>query len=330
MGIWGMRRVLTTTIAVCAVAITAWRSSSCRSAATWRSARHRPDYPPMQSAVRTIYPKMVTSRQLTPLFSLDASRRRSSGSSARSSSPSSRPRWEPLRACCSRRVPRRRRHLVHPLARGRPGAHPAQQRRFGTVLTSPPVLLVTIVGFLLVGACAAIEAGVVATFGHGGAEAGFVLAILAIGRSPAGLSFGHMPIGPWAMARASRDRRRRDHSRSSRGSSGRSRSRWWSPASAWHRPWPSVLDGLGERQVQRHRRGLRLGRHRPADRRRRGLGHRRLPRRRRRIGRAFWASTAFALLALVVAVVFHRAMPDLRVRDASPIPDTDAVPTQPS
>ena len=30
-------------------------------------------YPPVQSAVRTIYPKMVNSRQLTPLFSLDAS-----------------------------------------------------------------------------------------------------------------------------------------------------------------------------------------------------------------------------------------------------------------
>ena len=27
----------------------------------------------MQSAVRTIYPKMVNSRQLTPLFSFDAS-----------------------------------------------------------------------------------------------------------------------------------------------------------------------------------------------------------------------------------------------------------------
>ena len=30
-------------------------------------------YPPIQPAVRTIYPKMVNSRQLTPLFSLDAS-----------------------------------------------------------------------------------------------------------------------------------------------------------------------------------------------------------------------------------------------------------------
>ena len=45
---------------------------------------------------------------------------------------------------------------------------------------------------------------------------------------------------------------------------------------------------------------------------------------------AFWASAGFALLGLAVAVVFHRALPDLRGRDASPIPDTDAVPTQPS
>ena len=47
-------------------------------------------------------------------------------------------------------------------------------------------------------------------------------------------------------------------------------------------------------------------------------------------GGAFWASAGFALLALAVAAVFHRALPDLRVRDASPIPDTDAIATQPS
>jgi MFS family permease len=47
-------------------------------------------------------------------------------------------------------------------------------------------------------------------------------------------------------------------------------------------------------------------------------------------GGAFWASAGFALVGLAVAAIFHRAMPDLRGRDASPIPDTDAVPTQPS
>ncbi len=74
MGVWGMRRVLTTTLVICAIAITAIALLETIV----------PVYmvlgliaglstPPVQSAVRTIYPKMVNSRQLTPLFSFDAS-----------------------------------------------------------------------------------------------------------------------------------------------------------------------------------------------------------------------------------------------------------------
>src|SRR3546814_3293225 len=74
MGRWGMRRVLTLTLVVCALSI----------ALLALVRMPVPGYialgliaglstPPVQSAVRTIYPKMVTSRQLTPLFSLDAS-----------------------------------------------------------------------------------------------------------------------------------------------------------------------------------------------------------------------------------------------------------------
>src|SRR3546814_5070869 len=74
MGRWGMRRVLTLTRVVCALSI----------ALLALVRMPVPGYmalgliaglstPPVQSAVRTIYPKMVTSRQLTPLFSLDAS-----------------------------------------------------------------------------------------------------------------------------------------------------------------------------------------------------------------------------------------------------------------
>jgi MFS family permease len=42
---------------------------------------------------------------------------------------------------------------------------------------------------------------VVATFGHGGLEAGLVLAVFSVGSLAGGLAFGHIPIGPWAMAR---------------------------------------------------------------------------------------------------------------------------------
>ena len=49
------------------------------------------------------------------------------------------------------------------------------------------MLLATVVGFLLVGACAATEVGVIAFFGDEGAEAGIVLAIWAVGSLVGGL-----------------------------------------------------------------------------------------------------------------------------------------------
>jgi MFS family permease len=43
--------------------------------------------------------------------------------------------------------------------------------------------------------------GVGATFGRAGLEAGLVLAVFSVGSLVGGLAFGHIPIGPWAMAR---------------------------------------------------------------------------------------------------------------------------------
>ncbi len=76
MGVWGMRPVLILTSAVCTVAVVA--------VALGDAGTSVPAFmglgllaglanPPVQPAVRTIYPKMVNSKQLTPLFSLDAS-----------------------------------------------------------------------------------------------------------------------------------------------------------------------------------------------------------------------------------------------------------------
>ena len=158
--------------------------------------------PPVQSAVRTIYPKMVNSRQLTPLFSFDASLQEviwivapvvitfvatqvgtvqalllivviliSGGA------------WFILSPEVGRvRIPRSRRSI-------------------GKVLAKPQVLLATVIGFLLIGACAAVEAGVVATFAHGGLGPASCSRSSRSAASPGGLSFGHIPIGPWAMAR---------------------------------------------------------------------------------------------------------------------------------
>lgn len=339
MGVLGMRRVLITTMAVCASALTVIALADLP---LWGyivlGAITGLSYPPVQPAVRTIYPKMVNSRQLTPLFSLDASAQEIIwiagpvvvtfvgtqistvagvllsvvflvGGGA----------WFVLSPEVGRvRIPRSR-------------------RRFGAVLTRPPVLVVTAVGFLVVGSCAAIEAGVVATFGEQGADSGIILAIWAVSSLLGGLFFGHLPVGPWALAR-------------------RVLVVFIGAALAilafefWTLAITLVIAGLclapalavmfsavsasvkfsdtaeaygwvGTGQLIGAAAGSAIA----------GflIDALRGPGTTGSAG-AFWASAGFALLALAVAAVFHRALPDLRGRDASPIPDTEAVPTQPS
>ncbi|KDP92265.1 MULTISPECIES: MFS transporter [Clavibacter] len=205
MGVWGMRPVLILTSVVCTVAVVA--------VALGDESTSVPVFmvlglvaglanPPVQPAVRTIYPKMVNSKQLTPLFSLDASAQEII--------------WvlgPVIATFLAIQVDTSAGILVAAAFLVGGGAWfisspelgrvriPRSKRRFGVVLGRPPVLLSTVVGFLLIAACAAIEAGVVAVFGHGGPEAGFVLAIFAVGSLIGGLSLGHIPISPWAMAR---------------------------------------------------------------------------------------------------------------------------------
>ncbi len=44
---------------------------------------------------------------------------------------------------------------------------------------------------------------------------------------------------------------------------------------------------------------------------------------------AFWVAAALAGIAFLIPTIFHRAHPDLRGRDASPIPDTEPIATHP-
>lgn len=203
MGVWGMRRVITLTAAVCILAVLALSLLPL----------NVPGYmafgmlaglstPPIQSAVRTIYPKMVNSSQLTPLFSLDASLQEIIWILA-----------PVVITLVSTQVGTTEGLLLvaiilvlgcgwfitaPELGRVR---IPRSRRSLGRVLLKPPVMLATIIGFLLIGACSAVEVGVVATFEHGSLEAGLVLAVFAVGSLVGGLSFGHIPIGPWAIAR---------------------------------------------------------------------------------------------------------------------------------
>ena len=333
MGRLGMRPVLITTLVICASAVVAigvlpltvpayMAIGLVAGLAT----------PPVQSAVRTIYPKMVNSRQLTPLFSLDASAQEiiwvvgpvvTTFVSTQIGTV-----WGILLAAVMMVVGGIWFITSPELGRVR---IPRSKRRFGAVLARPPVMLATVVGFLLIGAAAAVEAGVVATFGHDGAEAGIVLAIFSVGSLAGGLFLGHVPIGPWSTAR------RMFIVFAGTALAAFAMDFWWLAATLFIAgigiaPVLAVLFAIVSASVKFSDTAEAYG----------WVGTGQL------IGAAlgsalagflidasgpqgaFWAATALALLGFLVSAIGRRWHPDLRGRDPSPIPDTEPVPAQPS
>jgi MFS family permease len=333
MGRFGMRPVLITTLVVCVASVVAigvlpltvpmyMAIGLVCGLAT----------PPVQPAVRTIYPKMVNSRQLTPLFSLDASAQEiiwvvgpvvTTFVSTQIGTV-----WGILLAAALMVVGGIWFIASPELGRVR---IPRSKRAFGKVLTRPPVMLATIVGFLLIGACAAIEAGVVAAFGHGGAEAGIVLAIFSIGSLAGGLGFGHAPISPWSTAR------RMFIVFFGTVLAAFSMEFWWLAVTLFIAgigiaPALAVLFAIVSASVKFSDTAEAYG----------WVGTGQL------IGAAlgsalagflidgydavgaFWAAAVLAFLGFLVPALARRWHPDLRGRDASPIPDTEPVPVTPS
>lgn len=333
MGRFGMRPVLITTLVICASAVIAigvlpltvplYMAVGLVAGLST---------PPVQSAVRTIYPKMVNSRQLTPLYSLDASAQEiiwvvgpvvTTFVSTQIGTV-----WGILLAAAMM-VGGGIWFITSPeLGRVR---IPRSKRRFGVVLGRPPVMFATIVGFLLIGACAAVEAGVVAVFGHDGAEAGIVLAIFSVGSLAGGLFLGRVPIGPWSTAR------RMFIVFAGMALAAFVMDFWWLSATLFIAgigiaPALAVLFAIVSASVKFSDTAEAYG----------WVGTGQL------IGAAlgsaaagflidgagpqgaFWAAAALALLGLVAAVLGRPWHPDLRDRDASPIPDTEPVPMQPS
>lgn len=333
MGVWGMRRVLALTLVVCALSIVTIAVAPLT----------LPLYmvvgligglstPPVQPAVRTIYPKMVNSTQLTRLFSLDASAQEIIWIAGPVITTFVAVQVSTVAAILLAAV-----FLVGGglwfIASPEVGRVriPRSKRAFGTVLRRPPVLLATITGFLLVGSCAAVEAGVVAVFGKTGPQAGIVLAIWAIGSIVGGLSLGHIPIGPWALAR-----------RMFAVFVGLALAMvflnfWWLAvtlliAGIGIAPALAVLFAIVSSSVKFSDTAEAYG----------WVGTGQL------IGAAlgsaaagflidangaiggFWAATTLALLGFLFPTIFRRWHPDLRGKDASPIPDTEPVPIQPS
>jgi MFS family permease len=203
MGVWGMRRVLVLTLIVCSISVSAIAFAPKLPVIVYMAIGLVAGLsnPPIQPAVRTIYPKMVNSNQLTPLYSLDASAQEIIWIAGPVIATLVATQISPVLAIAVA--------VVFMVGGGlwfisSPEVGqvriPRSRRKLGAVLTRPPVLLATATGFLLIGGAASVEAGVVATFGEGRPESGIVLAIFALGSLIGGLAFGHRPIGPWALA----------------------------------------------------------------------------------------------------------------------------------
>lgn len=333
MGVWGMRRVITLTLIVAALSM----------AAIAFVPMSVPLYmlvglvgglstPPIQPAVRTIYPKMVNSRQLTPLFSLDASAQEIIWVAGPVITT-----FLAIQISTELAIVVAIAFLVGGgiwfLASPEVGRVriPRSRRQLGAVLKRPAVLLSTVVGFLLVGACAAVEAGVVATFGEGGAESGIVLAVFALGSLVGGLALGGIPISRWAIAR-----------RMLIVSVGMILATlmlnfWWLAvtlliAGIGIAPALAAMFAIVSASVRFSETAEAYG----------WVGTGQL------IGAAigsaiagftideygalgaFVVAAAFAVIGCIVPTVFRRWHPDLRGRDASPIPDTEPLRVQPS
>lgn len=283
--------------------------------------------PPVQPAVRTIYPKMVNSRQLTPLFSLDASLQEIIwvvGPVVTTFVATQIGTVQAIMLALAFLICGGAWFLTSPeLGQVR---IPRSRRRLGVVLKRPPVVLATVVGFLLVGACSAVETGVVATFGHGGPEAGIVLAIFAVGSLVGGLAFGHLAISPWALAR-----------RMIIVFVGMALAMlllelWWLAialfiAGLGIAPALAVMFTIVSASVRFSETAEAYG----------WIGTGQL------IGAAmgsalagflidaqgpqgaYWIGASLAAIGVLVPVIFRKASPDLRGRDSSPIPDTEPI-----
>ncbi|MEY9952904.1 MFS transporter [Leifsonia sp. EB34] len=334
MGVLGMRTVLWTTLALCSAAVAAIGLFVMPIPLTMTVAFVAGlCMPPIQPAVRTIYPKMVNSRQLTPLFSLDASAQEIiwiAGPVAITFVSTQIGTVEGILMSVAIMLLGGAWFISSPEV-GRVRI-PRSKRRFGVVLTRPPVLLATVVGFLLIGSCAAVEAGVVANFGDGSPFAGIVLAIWSLGSLVGGLAFGHIPIGPWATAR------RMLIVFVGVVISSFMLWSWWGlslaliVAGLGIAPALAVLFAIVSASVKFSDTAEAYG----------WVGTGQL------IGAAlgsalagflidsqgavgaFWVAAAFALVGFLVPALAWRVHPDLRGRDASPIPDTEPVPVQPS
>ncbi len=202
MGSLGGRPVLITTTVVCAASL------------TWIGLVEMPlwgyiaaglvsglSFPPVQPAVRTMYPKLVDAGRLSRLFSLDASAQELIwvlGPMVITVVAMQVSSTIGLLLCAAVLVVGGAWFVSSPEL-GEVRFAPSSGR-FGAVLLRGPVILATATGFLMIASTSAIEASVVKRFGEGGVEAGAILGAMAMASLVAGFAFGHRTGGKLTLS----------------------------------------------------------------------------------------------------------------------------------
>lgn len=157
--------------------------------------------PPIAPAVRTLYPRLVSQRQLAPLYSLDATLQELIWVLGPVVVTFLATTFTPTLALVVAASIQLAGGLWFVMLREIGNLRiPPTNKRMGGVLKKRPILLVTVVGFLMIGSFAAAEAGVVAVFGHDGPQAGIILAVSALGSLIGGFTLGHRRITKWSLA----------------------------------------------------------------------------------------------------------------------------------
>lgn len=201
MGRWGIRRIVLSTSVVCATTVMLMALAplpalgyiiACFIAGM--------SQPPVQSAVRTIYPKMVPATQLAPLYSLDATAQELiwvvgpvlATFLAFALSPA-----VGLALAAIILILGGWWFVSSPVVRI--VRIPPAKRKFGKVLSNKMVLLAMLTSIMLIGSSGAVEAGVIAMWGDTSLNAGIILAIYSVGSVVGGVLLGSRPMRKFSL-----------------------------------------------------------------------------------------------------------------------------------
>lgn len=203
LGNWGIRRMVMGTAIICSAAISAMALIPMSvPALVVLGLIAGAAYPPVQAAVRTLYPKLVPEKELGPLYSIDASAQELIWIAG--------PVLVTFVSIQVSAVLGVMLSVIFFLGGGlwfittkqvRELEIPRNESRYGAVLGRPIVLINSLISITFIAAFASAEAGVIAIFGDGNAQSGWVLGVWAMGSLVGGLALGHLAIAPWSLSR---------------------------------------------------------------------------------------------------------------------------------